>query len=83
MGKREGKGVWRSFNGDTFEGEYQNDLKHGWGKFTWNNGQIYEGQFQNDIRNGEGTYKHPKGKMSKYIWKDGHIDRRLDEKAAS
>lgn len=38
MGKRDGKGFWRSFNGDNFEGEYQNDLKHGWGKFSWNNG---------------------------------------------
>jgi hypothetical protein len=54
-----------------------NDIKHGWGKFTWANGEMYEGEFRNDIRHGPGTYKHPSGKMGKFMWIEGQIDHRL------
>lgn len=29
------------------------------------------------MRHGQGYYKHPSGKVGKYIWKDGHIDHRM------
>lgn len=40
---RNGKGIWRSNNnhGDTYEGEYENDMKHGYGIYYWANGSSY------------------------------------------
>lgn len=70
--------MWRSYNGDVFEGSYSNDLKNGWGKFTWKNGEIYEGEFRDDIRNGKGSYRHPNGKIGTYFWVDGHIDHKIE-----
>ena len=55
-------------------------MKNGWGKFVWINGEIYEGEFKNDIRHGEGNYKHPSGKVGKFMWKEGQIDYRLYSK---
>jgi hypothetical protein len=40
---RNGKGFWKSNhnNGDTYEGEYENDMKHGFGIYCWANGSSY------------------------------------------
>ncbi len=50
-------------NGGVFEGNYQNDLRHGYGKMMWANGDIYEGNYENGYRSGFG----------KMIWADGDI----------
>lgn len=39
-------------NGDTYEGMWQNGLKHGRGIYSWSNGDYYEGAFWLDKREG-------------------------------
>ena len=35
-------------NGDMYEGNYKNDLRHGYGVFTNPDGMKYEGMWEND-----------------------------------
>jgi radial spoke head protein 1 len=41
----EGEGFWQSVNGDTYEGQYFKNMKHGHGIYQWKNGAKYEGKF--------------------------------------
>ena len=42
--------------GDVYNGEWQNDLKHGQGIYRWKSGQIYEGGYQNGKMHGQGKF---------------------------
>lgn len=55
-GLRDGKGVWKRGVGksDTYEGEYVNDKKCGYGVFTWASGNTYKGNYFEDLRHGYG-----------------------------
>ena len=33
-------------DGDVFEGNYENDFKHGYGKMTWSSGQTFVGEWR-------------------------------------
>ena len=44
--------------GAKYEGEYQNDLKHGRGKYTYPNGDIYDGEWSEGKRHGKGLYRN-------------------------
>ena len=50
-------------DGSIFEGNYENDLKNGFGIYKDINGAYYEGEYKDD-------YMHGKGK---YIWENGDI----------
>ena len=39
-------------------GEWAEDLKHGWGTYTYINGDTYEGDWNNNLRHGQGTYTY-------------------------
>eukprot|EP00931_Biecheleriopsis_adriatica_P080488 TRINITY_DN5382_c0_g1_i2.p1 TRINITY_DN5382_c0_g1~~TRINITY_DN5382_c0_g1_i2.p1 ORF type:complete len:404 (+),score=95.12 TRINITY_DN5382_c0_g1_i2:83-1213(+) len=62
--------------GASYQGEWHNNLKNGYGVQIFPNGQKYEGQWANGMRNGEGTLWVPVGKAKKlrklYVggWKD-------------
>lgn len=49
-----GKGIWRKYEkdpaSDTYDGEYLNDKKHGYGKFKWQSGGQYTGYYANDLK---------------------------------
>ena len=66
-GMRNGQGVWISGGkpSDIYEGEYENDMKHGFGLYKWANGSSYEGYFKADRKHGKGTIIHENGKLSK------------------
>jgi hypothetical protein len=34
-------------NGDTYEGNWVNDVINGYGKYTWSSGDVYEGNLSN------------------------------------
>jgi len=57
-------------NGDKYEGEWENNLKHGEGTYIWANGDKYEGEWKDGKKHGDGTYTWADG--GKYIgeWKD-------------
>ncbi len=48
-------------NGSKFEGEYFNDLKHGFGKYVLKNKEIYEGEFKKGKKCGQGFYQFKNG----------------------
>lgn len=59
-------------DGSTYEGEWKNDLKHGYGVYIYANGDKYEGQWFNDSRHGIGTYAHSKEDCSSHgTWDAG------------
>ena len=42
------------YEGDKYEGEFNNDKINGKGIMSWHNGNIYEGEFKNNFFEGEG-----------------------------
>ena len=83
---KEGKWIYHWENGDIYEGNWKEDLQHGYGKYTWSGGSIYEGNYQNDAFHGYGTLIFSDGNIyegnyqnnafhgyGKYTWSDGSI----------
>lgn len=52
-------------NGEEYNGQTLNGLRHGKGTYTWRNGNKYEGQWLQDKRHGYGTLYYKNG--DKYI----------------
>jgi hypothetical protein len=48
-------------NGDTYEGEWANDKRTGFGIFRSKTCDVYMGEWSNDLRNGQGTYGSANG----------------------
>jgi len=58
LGSHNGRGVHRcANNGDVYEGEYQQDKRHGRGVLRFGNGKVYEGEWSNGKRHGRGVYR--------------------------
>ncbi|TGM19742.1 hypothetical protein EHQ73_15830 [Leptospira meyeri] len=81
---RNGKFQVQYENGDRYEGEFLEDVKHGSGIYQYSNGDIFEGEYQFGYKEGKGIYRYAngdkfigvykKGKrhgMGKYIFFDG------------
>jgi hypothetical protein len=68
IGKFEGRGVLEftadKFQGDYYQGEFKNGLKHGFGTYFFSNGDKYIGNYQYGKREGKGTYSFSSGKQS-------------------
>ena len=60
-GHKDVYGIYRWIDGSIYEGEYQDDLRHGKGRFLWSNGESYEGDYLKDERTGKGVYNWPDG----------------------
>ena len=45
-------------SGGKHEGDYENDVKHGKGKYTYPNGDVYTGQWKDGLKHGKGVYKY-------------------------
>jgi hypothetical protein len=41
-------------NGSYYDGEWENDLKHGKGKITYTNGLCYDGEWKHGLKHGKG-----------------------------
>ena len=55
--KMHGKGILFYENGNTFEGEFENDEKNGFGVYIYlEREEKYEGYYKNDKRNGKGKF---------------------------
>ena len=46
----EGHGIMTYSNGDIYNGDWENNNRHGKGKIIYQDGDIYEGEFENDIK---------------------------------
>lgn len=58
-------------NGDSYEGEYQDNEMHGWGIYTYADGDYYEGEFRHGKPHGKGTYYHASGQKTEGYFHNG------------
>ena len=50
-------------NGDTYDGEFENNLRSGVGCYIWADGRQYEGEWKADVREGQGCFRFPNGDL--------------------
>jgi len=70
--KAHGKGTMRWNQGDKYEGDWKEGLRHGKGEY-WSkaNGFKYVGDYENDKKHGRGKYTYPNGDIYNGNWKNG------------
>jgi len=61
--------VWQ--DGRTYEGQYEEDKKHGYGIYTWSDSKRYAGWWHNGKQHGLGVFISKEGKKKLGIWEDG------------
>lgn len=70
-GSKHGRGRYEWYDGRVYEGEYQNDMKHGYGELYNSDGSpSYKGYWRNDYPNGTGT-TFSGGVQTRGEWVDG------------
>jgi hypothetical protein len=52
-GQRHGTGRHVSAHG-SYDGQWKNDMKYGYGRFVWPNGAWYDGEWKDDLQDGNG-----------------------------
>lgn len=57
-------------SGSTYQGQWQNRQRHGYGKQVWPDGACYEGQWQNNCASGDGRFTHSEGDYYIGQWHD-------------
>ena len=60
-----------------YEGEFENGVREGVGKMTYQNGDTYEGEFKNDVREGDGKMTHPNGDIDEGDFKNNKNNGKL------
>ena len=48
-------GVYHDYDGNIYEGNWLNNMKHGFGKQIFINGDVYTGEWKDGMMDGEGT----------------------------
>lgn len=71
MGKPDGYGVHTWINGDRYEGQFKNCLKHGNGTERFKNGDKYSGEYMNGRPEGYGEYHWSNESVYKGSFKNG------------
>ncbi len=71
---KEGRGVYRGPDGDTYEGIMRNDKMEGTGVFRWANGNIYEGSFRNGLKDGAGVIRYANGNIYEGNWRNDKME---------
>ncbi len=66
--------IYRFKNGDTYEGNFENGNKSGYGILRNSNGEVYEGEWLNNLKNGKGKYIFESGEIYEGSWKDDFRD---------
>jgi hypothetical protein len=67
-------------DGSIYEGEWQNNKRHGRGLWFRPDGMKYDGEWKNDKPNGQGTLILPNGKILVGLWQDSKL---VEEKQPS
>ena len=63
-------GTYTYNNGETYTGEWKNNLSNGQGTTIFANGDNYVGQYKNNAFSGQGTFTYANGTVQKGIWKN-------------
>ena len=61
-------------NGDKYEGDLSNKLKHGYGIYTWSYGDSYTGDWLNDKQHGHGVYQFANGGRYEGEFREGEFN---------
>jgi hypothetical protein len=69
-GQVHGKGEM-SQHGNTYTGNFANDLKCGLGRMVFNTKEVFDGDWANDLPHGQGTMEYPSGDRYEGGWKAG------------
>ena len=69
--KKKSIGIQILENGDSYEGEFKNERKHGKGILTSINGRKYDGLWEDDVPHGPGIATFPNGKTYTGEYKHG------------
>ncbi|ORC84508.1 putative phosphatidylinositol-4-phosphate 5-kinase-like protein, partial [Trypanosoma theileri] len=73
-GQLNGYGKYYYFpSGDIYEGEWESDMKHGKGTYTYASGDRYEGEWYRGKKHNRGTYLFANGDKYVGFWKDDKI----------
>ena len=71
---RQGTGKFKFPNGDTYEGQWQDGVMHGNGRFTWAaSGAEYDGEWVQGRRQGEGCMTYVGGARRQGAWAKDQI----------
>jgi uncharacterized protein len=54
----------------SYNGEFKNALKHGFGEFQYSNGNVYKGEWKKDLRHGKGVLTFENGDKYEGDWKE-------------
>ena len=60
-------------NGDVYEGEEKDGIRHGIGRYYHADGAIYEGEWKDDLIHGIGRYYYPDGAAENVLCENGKI----------
>lgn len=67
-------GPYKYEDGSTYEGQYYEGMRCGYGKCIWPEGFYYEGYWDNDQRNGKGRLVHEEGDIYEGDWVEGKAE---------
>ena len=68
-------GIYNNYgNGMVYEGEFENNRKHGIGIETYIDGGVYKGEFKNGLRHGVGSYFWVDGSRYEGEWKNNLME---------
>jgi len=70
-GMKHGIGVYKSKNGDVYEGEYRLNKRDGYGIKKWASGCSYKGYWTKDLMHGQGLFRWSKGDFYEGSYVDG------------
>nr|CAG4718942.1 unnamed protein product [Naegleria fowleri] len=60
-------------NGEEYNGEWNNNKRHGMGIHQWPDNRIYEGQFKDDLMHGHGKYQWPDNRLYEGSFVQDHM----------
>ena len=71
---KNGQGDWKKLDGvddcNTYQGRYKNDMKHGYGEFSWSTGSVYKGSYEADKKKGFGEMFWADKSIYRGYWRD-------------
>ena len=70
LDNKQGQFIYKFSSGNIFEGNYKDNLWHGYGKYTWADGTVYEGNFKDSVYHGYGKMTWANGDIYEGNWKD-------------
>ena len=72
-GKKHGRGLLETRSNRSYDGGWENDVRHGFGTNTFPNGKIYNGQYKEGRPYGNGQWTYSDGKTYSGTWVKGEF----------